>query len=93
VCRIAFYGSVAGWLRPLGPLALSYFTNSCYVRSETSKIFTFDHPYIIDGANTRWWLHWGWAFHVGAIVWGVLSLVAFVVGMIDVRNAIVRLAS
>jgi len=74
-------------------LALSYFTNFCHVRLETSKIFTFDHPYIIDGANTRWWLHWGWAFHVGAIVWGVLSLVAFVVGMIDVRNAIVRLAS
>jgi hypothetical protein len=51
-----------------------------------------DHPYIIDGANTRSWLYWGYAFHVGAIVWGVLSLAAFVIGMIDVRNAIVRLA-
>jgi hypothetical protein len=74
-------------------LALSYFTNFCYVRSETSKIFTFDHPYIIDGANTRRWLNWGYAFHLGAIVWGALSLAAFVVGMFDVRNAIVRLAS
>jgi hypothetical protein len=73
-------------------LALSYFANFCYVRSESSKIFTFDHPYIIDGANTRRWLYWGSAFHLGAIVWGILSLIAFVVGMIDVHNAIVRLA-
>jgi hypothetical protein len=74
-------------------LAHSYFTNFCYVRSETSKIFTFDHPYVIDGANTRRWLNWAYAFHVGAIVWGILSLIAFVVGMIDVHRAIVRLAS
>ena len=73
-------------------LALSYFTNSCCVRAELSKIFTFEHPYIKDGENTRWWLHWGFAFHVGAIVWGVLSLLAFIVGMIGVRNAIMRIA-
>jgi len=74
-------------------LALSYFTNFCYVRSETSKIFTLDHPYIIDGANTRWWLRWAWGFHLGTIVWGVLSLVLFFVGMFDVHGAIVRLAN
>jgi hypothetical protein len=71
-------------------LALSYFTNYCYVGAETSKIFTFEHPYIIDGANTRRWLRLGYAFHLGAIVWGMGSLAAFVVGMIDVHNAIVR---
>jgi hypothetical protein len=73
-------------------LALSYFVNFCYMGSESSKIFTFDHPYIIVGANTRRWLHWAYAFHLGAIVWGVLSLVAFVVGMFDVHGAIARLA-
>ena len=73
-------------------LALSYFTNYCYVGAENSKVFTFDHPYIKDGANTRRWFHWGFAFHVGAIVWGVLSLLAFIVGMIEVHNAIMRLA-
>jgi hypothetical protein len=74
-------------------LALSYFTNFCYGRSETSKIFTLEHPYIIDGTNTRWWRNWAYAFHLGAIVWGLLSLAAFVVGMFDVHSAIVRLAS
>jgi hypothetical protein len=74
-------------------LALSYFTNFCYGRSETSKIFTFDHPYICDGENTRWWHCWGYAFHLGAIAWGVLSLAAFVVGMVEVYRAIARLAS
>jgi hypothetical protein len=74
-------------------LAHAYCTNYCYVSAENSKIFTFDHPYIIDGANTRRWLNWGYVFHVGAVVWGMASLIAFLVGMIDVRNAIVRLGS
>jgi hypothetical protein len=73
-------------------LGLSYCTHFCYVRSETSQIFTFDHPYVIDGASTRRWRNWGYAFQLGAVIWGVLSMAAFVVGMIDVRNAIVRLA-
>jgi hypothetical protein len=73
-------------------LALSYFTNYCYVRAETSKIFTLEHPYIVDGVNTQRWLRWGYAFHLGAIAWGMGSLAAFVVGMIDVHGAIVRLA-
>jgi hypothetical protein len=85
-----FAGGVAA---AVWALALSYFVNYCYVRAETSKVFTFDHPYIIDGANTRWWLHWAWAFHLGAIVWTVLSLAAFVAGMIDVHRAILRLVS
>jgi hypothetical protein len=74
-------------------LTLSYFVNFCYVRSETSKIFTFDPPYIIDGANTRRWLYWAYAFHLGAIAWSVLSLAAFVVGLFDVHRAILGLAS
>jgi hypothetical protein len=73
-------------------LALSYFTNYCYVGEERSKSFTFEHPYIIDGAKTRRWRCWAYAFHVGAVVWGLLSLAAFIVGMFDVHGAIVRLA-
>jgi sulfite exporter TauE/SafE len=74
-------------------LALSYFTNFCYGRSEISKIFTFEHPYIIDGANTRRWRYWAYAFHLGTIMWGLLSLAAFVAGMFDVHRAILGLAS
>jgi hypothetical protein len=72
-------------------LALSYFTNFCYVGWERSKIFTFDHPYIIDGANTRRWRYWSLAFHLGAIIWGLLSLAAFLVGIFAVHGAILRL--
>ena len=74
-------------------LALSYFTNYCYIGEEGSKIRTWKHPYIEDGKNTPTWRCWAYAFHVGAIVWGVLALAAFLVGMFDVRNAIVRLGN
>jgi hypothetical protein len=72
-------------------LALSYFTNFCYVGQERSKIFNFDHPYVVDGANTRRWHYWGLVFHYGAIIWGLLSLVAFLVGIFAVYGAIRRL--
>ena len=74
-------------------LALSYFTNYCHGRLENSKLRTWQHPYIENGDRTPFWERWSFWFHVGAIVWGVLALVAFIVGMIDVRNAILRLAS
>ena len=46
-----------------------------------------------DGGSTRRWVLWAYAFHVGAVVWGVLALVAFIIGMIDVRNGILRLGN
>jgi hypothetical protein len=85
-----FAGGVAA---AVWALALSYCTNFCYGRSERSKNLTFNHPYISDGVNTRRWLCWAYAFHLGALMWGVLSLVAFVVGMFAVHGAIVKLAS
>jgi hypothetical protein len=84
-----FAGGVAA---AVWALALSYFTNYCYAGAESTKVFTLEHPYIIDGANTRRWRYWGYAFHLGAIVWAVVALVAFCVGMIDVHGAIIRLA-
>jgi hypothetical protein len=74
-------------------LALSYFANFCYVRKEASKTFIFEHPYIIDGANTRWWHNMAYASHLGAIVWCFISWAAFVVGAVVVRDAIIKLAS
>jgi hypothetical protein len=85
-----FAGGVAA---AVWALTLIYFTKYCYVGAETSKVFTFDHPYINDTANTRRWLYWGYAFHLGVIACALLSLAAFVVGMIDVHRAILRLGS
>jgi hypothetical protein len=72
-------------------LALSYFTNYCFGRAEGSKVLTWQHPYIANGDRTPFWDRWGFWFHVGAIVWSMLALIAFIVGMIVVRNGIVRL--
>jgi hypothetical protein len=74
-------------------LALSYFTNYCYASAEGSRVLTWQHPYMVDGNSTRRWRLWAYAFHVGAIVWSMLALVAFIIGMIDVRNGIVRLGN
>ena len=52
---------------------------------------TWQHPYIANGDRTPFWDRWGFWFHVGAIVWSMLALIAFIVGMIVVRNGIVRL--
>jgi hypothetical protein len=72
-------------------LALAYATNYCYGREEGSKLHTWQHPYIENGVTTPSWHRWGLYFHLGAIVWGALSLVAFIFGMIGVWNGIVRL--
>jgi hypothetical protein len=74
-------------------LALSYFTNYCYSGEEGSKVLTWKHPYIEEGTKTLTWRRWARTFHLGAIVWAVLALAFFIIGMFDVRNAIVRLGS
>jgi hypothetical protein len=80
----------AGVALAAGALAFSYFTNFGHVKLGLSRIHTWQHPYVIDGPTTnRWW----WLcmiFHSLAIVVGVLSLGAFVVGTIDVRASIIR---
>ena len=74
-------------------LALSYCTNYCYGSAERTRVLTWRHPYIANGDRTPFWERWAFWFHIGAIVWGVLALVAFIVGMIVVRNGIVRLGN
>jgi hypothetical protein len=83
-----FGGGVAAAAWALG---LAYCTNYCYGREAGSKVFTWQHPYIVDGVTTPSWRLRAWRFHAGAAVWGVLALVAFIFGMIGVWNGIVRL--
>jgi len=83
-----FGGGVAAAAWALG---LAYCANYCYGREAGSKKFNWQHPYVVDGVTTPSWRKWAWGFHAGAAAWGVLALVAFIVGMIGVRNGIVRL--
>jgi hypothetical protein len=72
-------------------LALSYFTNFCYGRAERTKVFIWQHPYIVSGDHTPFWERLAFWFHVGAVAWAMLPLFLFIVGMWDVRNSIVSL--
>jgi hypothetical protein len=82
---------VAGVALAAVALAFSYFTNFGHVNLGRSKLHTWQHPYVIDGPTTNRWWWWSLIFHSFAIAAAVLSLVAFVVGAIDVRASIIRL--
>jgi hypothetical protein len=72
-------------------LAFSYVTNYAHVGLLRSRIHTWQDPYVKDGPTTS---RWGWLsmiFHSCAIAVALFSLAAFVVGMINVRLAIIRL--
>jgi hypothetical protein len=72
-------------------LAFSYFTNYAHVGLLRSRIHTWQGPYVKDGPTTS---RWGWfsmIFHSLAILAALFSLAVFVVGMFDVRLAIIRL--
>jgi ABC-type uncharacterized transport system permease subunit len=72
-------------------LAFSYFTNYAHVGLLRSRIHTWQDPYVKDGPTTS---RWGWfsmIFHSLAILAALFSLAVFVVGMFDVRLAIIRL--
>jgi hypothetical protein len=83
-----FAGGVA-----LAALALgfSYFANFGHVSLERSRIHTWQHPYIIDGPTTNRWWWFRRSMICCAIAIALSSLVAFIVGIIDVRASIIRL--
>jgi len=72
-------------------LGFSYFTNLALVNLGRSRVHTWQHPYVIDGPTTNRWWWWSMIFKGLAIAVALLSLVAFVVGTIDVRASIIRL--
>jgi len=74
-----------------GAICMNQLEAFAKVRSTSGR--AQQHPYMVDGNSTRRWRLWAYAFHVGAIVWSMPALVAFIIGMIDVRNGIVRLGN
>lgn len=81
----------AGVALAAGAVGFTYFTHYGHVSLETSKIHTWQHPYVMDGPRSNKWKIWSRICQASAIVLALLSLVAFVGGMIDVRASIIRL--
>jgi hypothetical protein len=94
--KISELGDVAGTLvwfaggaaaATLG-LLLSYLTNFCYASALQTAQRKFEHPYIDDTSASRSWRCFGIAFHILALLVGLASLIAFVWGVVAIRNAI-----
>jgi hypothetical protein len=69
-------------------IALSYFTNYFMAGIASSRLRTWEHPYIQEGPTTPRYRRLNIAFHIAAVVVGLASLAA----MLRVRDALTHLA-
>lgn len=69
-------------------VALTYFTNFFLAGISGSMERRWEHPYLVDGPHTKLYRCLRTIFHIAAVVVGLLSLVTFVWGVLDVRDAL-----
>jgi hypothetical protein len=69
-------------------IALAYFTNYCMAGVASSKLKSYQAPFVSDGPRTWKWIFANRVFHILAVLAGLASLVLFIVGMFDVRAAL-----
>jgi len=72
-------------------LGFSYFTNYATVELTGSKQKKWDHPWVVDGTSSSKWNATINICKVIAILAGIASVILFLVGMFDVRAAILAL--
>ena len=72
-------------------IALSYLTHYFTAAIASSRIRTWEHPYLLPGPTTSRWIVLTRVFNIAAIVLAITSLAAFVGGMVEVRNAFAHL--
>lgn len=72
-------------------LGLAYLTTYCQAAESTSVNRIADPPFEAPTSSTGRWRIAAGTFQVSAVVCGIASILAFVVGMIAVRGAIVQL--
>ena len=82
---------VAGITCGLMALTCAYLTNLYDANVGTSLNQTWEYPYIQPGRFTQHFVRVSRYAHVLAILAGIASLLLFVVGMLDVRSAIILL--
>src|SRR5215471_11785114 len=72
-------------------LGMAYFTNRCAAGAQLSRQTQYQAPYVVPGPRTAMWTRFYWAFHILAVLFGLTSLVLFVVGMLQVKSAFINL--
>ena len=72
-------------------IGLAYFTHFFMAGIASSRVKTWQHPFIVDGPTTKRNRRINLGFHIAAVVVGLASLVVFVMGMMQVRDALARL--
>ena len=72
-------------------LGLAYCTNRCAAGTAYSMIFQYKAPYVIPGRRTTTWTRFFWGFQIAAVLFGLVSLGFFVVGMLLVKSAFINL--
>jgi hypothetical protein len=70
---------------------LAYFTNLRIRESSVKKLRFYEHPFVKDSRASTIWRRCGVGFQVAAVLFGLLSLSAFIAGTINVHNSIVGL--
>jgi hypothetical protein len=73
-------------------LALAYFTNYLMAGLASSRLRTWEYPYVQPGPTTSRYFILNRIFHYAAVIVGLASLAAFVFGMLRVRDALVYLS-
>ncbi len=71
-----------------GGTALAYFTNYFMAGVASSKLRTWEHPYVQPGPQTSMYIRLNRGFHIAAVFTAIASLAVFVCGMLEVRNAL-----
>src|SRR5262249_48291016 len=84
-------GSQAAEVPPQLALRLAYCTNRCAAGTAYSMIFQYKAPYVIPGRRTTTWTRFFWGFQIAAVLFGLVSLGFFVVGMLLVKSAFINL--
>jgi hypothetical protein len=72
-------------------MALAYFTNFFMAGIGSSMTKKWERPFLVDGPKTHLYRKLNLGFHIAAVVVAILSLIAFVVGIVKVRNGLANL--
>jgi hypothetical protein len=74
-------------------IGFAYFTNYCIAVQASHLEFRWEHPYVVPTSTSKRWLAFAHIFQVTAVVLGSASIGLFVIGMVEVRDAISHFTS
>lgn len=69
-------------------MAFAYFTNFFYGSASVERTRSYEHPYIHETQKSRRWIKIGLTFHGIAVVFGLIAVVFFMLGIYEVNEMI-----